>query len=108
LYEIQARLVITNIGNSCCVGYILDIQNLYASRISLKLYAVILIENVFVDMWESDEDSSFLIPILQRGVHNFRDWRYRQVLTLGLLATIALEVVSFHTYIPFPALLPFF
>jgi hypothetical protein len=31
-----------------------------------------------------------------------------QKLTLGLLATIALEIVPFLTYAPFPALLPFF
>jgi hypothetical protein len=29
-------------------------------------------------------------------------------LTLGLLATITLEVTFFRTYAPFPALLPFF
>jgi hypothetical protein len=30
-----------------------------------------------------------------------------QKLSLGTLATITLEVVPFHTYAPFPALLPF-
>jgi hypothetical protein len=45
---------------------------------------------------------------IQRAVHYFRDWFFHLVkkVALGLLATIALGVVAFCAYAPFPALLP--
>jgi hypothetical protein len=41
------------------------------------------------------------IKHLQKAFHNFRD-------SCGHLVTITLEIVPFHTYAPFPVLLPFF
>jgi hypothetical protein len=41
-------------------------------------------------------------------IHNFRGWCCHLVKTLGLRATITLEVIPFRTYVPFPSLLPFF
>jgi hypothetical protein len=49
---------------------------------------------------------------VQIVIHNFRDWCChlfkKKKPSLGKLATITLEVVPFHLYALFPALLPFF
>lgn len=53
------------------------------------------IENVVLYNKRSSKISGLLLPSVQKIV-------------LGLLATIALEVVPFRAYAPFPALLPFY
>jgi hypothetical protein len=74
-----------------------NILTLYFIFVSKYIYfSVFLLE--FPQLWA-----------IKRASHNFRDCscNLAKKLTLGLLATITLEVVPFRAYAPFPALLPF-